>query len=100
MRGENLYQVDENGFPTTSVVVYFDDEDNLLTEVDKDVIKVIIPQELYRPRWNGSEWIEDMTQEEIDELYKPQPKELTEIEKLKISQAEQFETILELLGGM
>lgn len=28
------------------------------------------------------------------------PRELTEIDKLKISQAEQFETILELLGGM
>ena len=31
---------------------------------------------LYRPRWDGEKWIEDMTQEEIDELNN-QPKELT-----------------------
>lgn len=30
----------------------------------------------------------------------PLPEALSEIDKLKISQAEQFETILELLGGM
>lgn len=30
----------------------------------------------------------------------PLPEPLSEIDKLKISQAEQFETILELLGGM
>lgn len=40
-----------------------------------------------------------LTQEEIDELNN-QPRELSEIEMLKISQAEQFETILILLGGM
>lgn len=54
----------------------------------------------YHPKWTGEQWIEGLTQEEIDELNKQPTKELTEIEKLKISQAEQFETILELLGGM
>lgn len=39
------------------------------------------------------------TQEEI-EAEKNAPKELSEIDKLKLSQAEQFETILMLIGGM
>ena len=39
------------------------------------------------------------TKIEIEEE-KNKPKELTEIEQLKVSQAEQFETILELLGGI
>ena len=70
MRGELLYRVDVNGFPTSSVIAYFDDEDNLLTEVDEDVIQVTISQGLLRPRWNGTEWVEDMSQKEIDDLYK------------------------------
>lgn len=68
-------------------------------EVDFYYTEVRPPDGLYRAKWTGTEWVEDMTQEEIDKLNN-QPRELTEIEKLKISQAEQFETILELLGGM
>ena len=53
-------------------------------------------QGLYKPKWSGEitedeegnvtvgegEWIEGATQEEIDELTKPQPQEPTEIELL------------------
>lgn len=54
----------------------------------------------YKARWDGEKWVEGLTEEEIYELNKLQERELTEIDKLKLSQAEQFETILELLGGM
>ena len=54
-------------------------------------------QGLYKPKWSGEitedeegnitvgegEWIEGATQEEIDELTKPQPHEPTEIELLQ-----------------
>ncbi len=77
MHGEHLYRVDENGYPLKEdvIIVYFDEDNNLLTEVDEDVIKVVIPQGLLRPRWTGEEWVEDMTQEEIDELNRPRDKE-------------------------
>lgn len=37
----------------------------------------------HKPRWNGTEWVEGLAQEEIDELNKPQPKEPTEMDVLK-----------------
>ena len=43
-------------------------------------------QGLYKPKWSGEvgegEWVEGATQEEIDELTKPQPQEPTEKERL------------------
>ena len=54
-------------------------------------------QGLYKPKWSGEiteddegnitigegEWVEGATQEEIDELTKPQPQEPTELEVLQ-----------------
>lgn len=82
MIGEQLYKIDKHGFPTECIIAYFDEGDNLLTEVDDDVVREIIPQGFYRPRWDGSAWIEDMTQDEIDEAYRQQPKEPTELDFL------------------
>ena len=39
-------------------------------------------QGLYKPKWNGEKWVEGATQEEIDELTKPQPHEPTVEERL------------------
>lgn len=83
MHGEHLYRIDNNGFPTDFITVYFDEEGKLLTSIEDDIIKCIIPQGIYRPKWTGEKWIEDMTQEEIDELKKSQIKEPTEIDLLK-----------------
>ena len=40
-------------------------------------------QGLYKPKWDGDKWVEGATQEEIDELTKPQPHEPTEIDLLQ-----------------
>ena len=40
-------------------------------------------QGLYKPKWDGDKWVEGATQEEIDELTKPQPQEPTEIDLLQ-----------------
>ena len=40
-------------------------------------------QGLYKPKWDGDKWVEGATQEEIDELTKPQPHEPTELEVLQ-----------------
>ncbi|MGH2078780.1 hypothetical protein [Aerococcus urinaeequi] len=39
-------------------------------------------QGLFKPKWNGEKWVEGLTQEEIDELTKPQPHEPTVEERL------------------
>lgn len=86
VRGEQFYKVDENGFKLTNetIIVEFIG-DTLLTEVtDNEYIQVVIPQGLYRPKWNGSVWVEDMTPEEIDEFRKPQPKKKVSFEDLQI----------------
>ena len=40
-------------------------------------------QGLYIPKWDGDKWVEGATQEEIDELTKPQPHEPTIEERLE-----------------
>ena len=39
-------------------------------------------QGLYKPKWDVNNWVEGATQEEIDELTKPQPHEPTVEERL------------------
>ena len=53
----------------------FDEE----TEIGLDVTPA---QGLYIPKWDGEKWVEGATQEEIDELTKPQPQEPTIEERL------------------
>lgn len=45
---------------------------------------------IYPPKWDGEKWINGATQEEIDELTKPQPQEPTIEERL-----EQTEVLLQ-----
>ena len=54
----------------------FDEE----TEIGLDVTPA---QGLYKPKWDGDKWVEGATQEEIDELTKPQPHEPTVEERLE-----------------
>ena len=54
-------------------------------------------QGLYRPKWNGTEWIEGLTEEEITKLNKPVPQEPTVEERLQMAE----DTIMfMLMGGM
>lgn len=34
----------------------------------EDIVTVCMPNGLYKPRWIGTEWVEDATQEYIDEM--------------------------------
>ena len=54
----------------------FDEE----TEIGLEVAPA---QGLYAPKWDGDKWVEGATQEEIDELTKPQPQEPTIEERLE-----------------
>ncbi len=53
---------------------------------DEDIefgLNVEPAQGLYAPKWDGDKWVEGATQEEIDELTKPQPQEPTIEERLE-----------------
>lgn len=52
-----------------------------------------------KPKWNGVMWVENATQEEIDELNN-QPQEPTEIEKLRIEQAQSNAEMIDLMMAM
>lgn len=74
---KQAYRIDANGFVIDTLVVEVSDE------VGKYVVNIDKPDGLYRARWTGSEWIEGMSQAEIDELNN-QVQEPTELEILKL----------------
>lgn len=54
----------------------FDEE----TEIELDVPPA---QGFYHPKWNGTEWVEGLSQEDIDELTKPVPQPPTAVERIE-----------------
>ncbi|WP_339787048.1 hypothetical protein NSQ38_03220 [Paenibacillus sp. FSL R7-0313] len=76
-----------------------DDEEEVEREIAGYIVGVPVPAGLFRPRfdlaaWEAYQdadpqesfpelWIEGLSQEEIDELTKPQPEEPSDLEKLK-----------------
>ncbi len=80
-----LYRkVDENGLFIEDVILNEQPmiEQNGESITDPYYIAEPVPHGFYHPKWNGSEWIEGLTDVEIDELTKPQPQEPTEKERL------------------
>ena len=66
--------VDENGLFI---------EDAFVDELTEFTIETPCPSGFYRPKWNGEKWVEGLTQEEINELKKPRPKEISLEERLE-----------------
>jgi hypothetical protein len=73
---KQAYEIDENGYIKEIYVVEFDEKGNPLEELTENMVIIDPPQGLYRAKWTGTEWIEDMTQEEI-EILNNQPREST-----------------------
>lgn len=69
-----VYEINENGYLKNVHMVKFDDDDdddkegNSIEELAENIVIMPPPNGLYRAKWTGIEWIEDMSQEEIDEL--------------------------------
>jgi hypothetical protein len=70
---KQVYRIDADGYYVEPVIT---------DETPSDCIEVQPPQGLYRGKWTGSEWIEGMTQEEIDG-FKNQPRPKTQLEILQ-----------------
>ena len=60
---KQAYEIDENGYIKEIYIIQEGEETELITNQP--------PQGLYRAKWTGQEWVEDMSQEEIDELDNP-----------------------------
>lgn len=69
-------RIDEDGFYVEDVLF-----DAGIIPVDEDIVLEVVPEGLYRPRWDGTAWVEGLTQQEIDELQN-QPQEPTDAEKI------------------
>lgn len=66
MKKQIVYEIDANGFIIGTHII------NCVTEKTKENIVCIAPPNgLYRAKWTGTEWVEDMSQGEIDKLNKP-----------------------------
>lgn len=73
---KKIIRIDETGLFIEDVLIK---EDEL---IPTDCIEIYCPNGFYLPKWNGTEWVEGLTQDEIDALNN-QPRELTEIELLQ-----------------
>lgn len=83
---KTIYKIDENGH------LLFGEEIQIKKneEVHIGYIDIPLPRDnkgnqlpIHKPKWTGTEWIEGLTQAEIDELNKQPIKEPSEIDLLK-----------------
>lgn len=93
-----LYRkIDEKGLFIEDVIL----EEHPLIEQNEEMIldpyyvSEPVPQGFYHPKWNGIEWIEGLSEEEITELNKPIPQEPTLEERLQMAE----DTIMFMLMG-
>lgn len=68
---KQVYEINEFGYLKDKYVKDFDEEGNCVEELEENIIVIDPPQGLYKAKWNGEEWVEDMSQEEIDLLNNP-----------------------------
>lgn len=65
---KQVYKIDEIGYLKEIYVKEFDTQGKCTEDLAENIITFAPLQGLYRAKWNGTEWIEDMSQEEIDTL--------------------------------
>jgi hypothetical protein len=93
---KQIYKIDVNGYIEESYVAEFDENDNPVEEWGQNIVTAQPPDGLYRAKWTGTEWQEDMPQQEIDAILNaPQPKSQLEILQETVDQL----VLDALLGG-
>ncbi|HBD63506.1 MAG TPA: hypothetical protein DC038_03620 [Clostridiales bacterium] len=91
-----VYKIDENGYLQEILVKDFDEDGNCTEELSENITTVDPPNGLYKHKWTGSEWIEGLSQEEIDEINNV-PQEPAEVEMLRLEQAQANAEIIDLI---
>lgn len=101
---KQVYDIHADGHLKGIYVAYVDENGVILEEDKIHMIATDMQDGLQKPKWNGTEWIEGATQEEIDELTKVEPSPPTEIDLLKAELTKTNEMLLDmmelLIGGM
>ncbi|WP_242226668.1 hypothetical protein [Bacillus cereus group sp. BfR-BA-01358] len=65
-----------------------DDDGNVIEwipvykNIPENSTEIPLPQPNWKPVWDGEKWVETITEEELEEMNKPQPNKPSEIEKL------------------
>lgn len=95
---KQIYEINEKGFIIEIYVGTFDDNGKLLNPLG-DFVTTDLPQPLtfYKPKWNGTKWVEGAKQEEIDELTKVEPSPPTTEQRV-----DELESVVNMiiLGGI
>jgi hypothetical protein len=81
-----VFKIDDDGFYVEPVIVY--SNENGEYEIPSDCIEIPVPEGLYKPKWNGSEWVEGLSQEEIEALKQQNQPQPSELDLLKQENAE------------
>lgn len=80
---KQVFKINDNGImlfdeELSISPISFDEEENPIYEIPEGYVGTPLPTDenggqlsFYRPKWTGTEWVEDKTQAEIDELNKP-----------------------------
>lgn len=85
---KQVYEVDDNMYLKEIFVADIDEHGNILDEDKQGFITVDFPSNLFKPKWNGIEWVEGETEEEkaereaqqLLESLKPSPTEIADAE--------------------
>lgn len=75
---KQVSRIDDEGFFIEPVIIKEE------VPISPDLIEIPVPEGLYKPKWNGTQWVEGLTLEEIEELkrlHQPQPSELDLLEQ-------------------
>lgn len=86
-----VFIIDENGFLITRESIFIDEE------LEANMITEPIQEGLYRPKWNGSQWEEGATPEEIALFNENRPHVMKQkMKELESTAAQNSMTILDL----
>jgi hypothetical protein len=80
---KQVSRIDGEGFFVEPVII--DEKD----PVSPDLIEIPVPEGFYKPRWDGTQWVEGLTPEEIEELkrlHQPQPSEEVLKQRLEVAE--------------
>ncbi len=61
---KEVFKIDVNGFIINKFIAEFDEHGKPVKELEQNIIAVDPPQGLYKPKWDGTKWIETMTEAE------------------------------------
>jgi len=95
-------EVDGYEYPVyENIEVQYEEEDVIgykdVYDIPDNATEIPLPQPNWKPVWNGEKWIETITQEELDELNKPQIPQPSELDKLKKQQELMQQALDELI---